>query len=186
MKTELTKEDKQRAGHQEIQGETIAKFEFFEQGYNPYSRYLDVDKVDLVLRKRQGTVVEYKEVQVKYGRLYDTGPVWQKKLFDMTSWRMLKPEEFASAHSNLFIAYVLAHPNGYKGDIFIFPAKTFHQLVKSCIQGKSKQGDYAKMLISRAVNTDRWFIWRKTRFEVVDKDSAIEVTQYRRNFELSN
>ena len=41
-----------KAGHYEIQGETIAKFEFFENGYNPYSRYLDVDKVDIVLRKK--------------------------------------------------------------------------------------------------------------------------------------
>ena len=184
MKTESTKEDRQRAGHQEIQGETIAKFEFFENGFNPYSRYLDVDKVDLVLRQRKGMVVEYKEIQVKYGRLYDTGPVWQKKLFDVTSWRMFKPEEFGKAHDNLFVAYVLSLPVGYKGDIFIFPAKTFHQLVKSCIQGKSKKGGYAKMLIARAINSDRWYVWRKSKFDIIDEESTIEVTKYRRNFVL--
>ena len=41
-----------RAGHYEILGETYAKFEFFEKGWNPYSRFLDVDKVDLILRRR--------------------------------------------------------------------------------------------------------------------------------------
>jgi hypothetical protein len=44
------KEIKLKAGHQEILGETIAKFEFFESGWNPDSRFLDVDKVDLILR----------------------------------------------------------------------------------------------------------------------------------------
>ena len=44
------KEMKLKAGHQEILGETIAKFEFFESGWNPDSRFLDVDKVDLILR----------------------------------------------------------------------------------------------------------------------------------------
>ncbi len=47
----LNKKDRSKAGHYEIQGETIAKFEFFDNGYNPYSRYLDIDKVDLILRK---------------------------------------------------------------------------------------------------------------------------------------
>jgi hypothetical protein len=46
------KEMKQKAGHQEILGETLAKFEFFENGWHPYSRFLDVDKVDLILRRR--------------------------------------------------------------------------------------------------------------------------------------
>ena len=43
-----------RAGHYEILGETYAKFEFFEKGWNPYSRFLDVDKVDLI-RKCEST-----------------------------------------------------------------------------------------------------------------------------------
>ncbi len=28
-----------RAGHYEILGETYAKFEFFEKGWNPYTRF---------------------------------------------------------------------------------------------------------------------------------------------------
>lgn len=50
---------KSRSGHYEIHGETIAKFEFFDNGYNPYSRYLDTDKVDLILRKNEGNRIKY-------------------------------------------------------------------------------------------------------------------------------
>jgi hypothetical protein len=42
---------RRKAGHYEVLGETYAKFEFFQKGWNPYSRFLDVDKVDLILRR---------------------------------------------------------------------------------------------------------------------------------------
>jgi len=182
LKQGSSKEEKQRAGHQEIQGETIAKFEFFENGYNPYSRYLDVDKVDLILRKRSGDLVEYKEIQVKYGRLYDTGPKWQKALFDVTSWRFFRLDEFSKCNNGLYLAYVLSHPEGYKGDIFIFPVEVFDGLVKSVIRVNTKKGPRSKMYIARAVNSDRWFMWRKSKFDQLNKDNSIEVTKYRRNF----
>ena len=60
---------KQKAGHQEVHGETIAKFELFEHGFNPYTRYLDVEKVDLIVRRREGRQIRYVEIQVNY----DTG-----------------------------------------------------------------------------------------------------------------
>ena len=47
----LTPEKQQQAGHYEVLGETYAAFELFENGWNPYSRFLDVDKVDFILRK---------------------------------------------------------------------------------------------------------------------------------------
>ncbi len=61
-----TKIDKLKAGHAEIQGETIAKFELFENGFNPYSRYLDVDKVDLILRKRVALSANIYETLVRW------------------------------------------------------------------------------------------------------------------------
>lgn len=63
----LEPEARRKAGHYEILGETYAKFEFFENGWNPYSRFLDVDKVDLILRRRDTDQPIYREVQVKYG-----------------------------------------------------------------------------------------------------------------------
>ena len=47
---------RRRAGHYEIVGETYAKLEFFENGWNPYSRFLDIDKVDLILRRRDAAL----------------------------------------------------------------------------------------------------------------------------------
>ena len=38
-------EERRKAGHYEILGETCAKFEFFENGWNPHSRFLDVDNI---------------------------------------------------------------------------------------------------------------------------------------------
>ena len=60
----LGPELRRKAGHYEILGETYAKFEFFQKGWNPYSRFLDVDKVDLILRRRVNGLPDYREVQV--------------------------------------------------------------------------------------------------------------------------
>jgi hypothetical protein len=45
-----------------VLGETYAKFEFFEKGWNPYTRFLDLDKVDLILRRRTTTGRLYREI----------------------------------------------------------------------------------------------------------------------------
>ena len=73
----LSADMRSRAGHYEILGETYAKFEFFENGWNPYTRFLDVDKVDLILRRRIGDQIVYREIQVKFGKLYPVGPAWE-------------------------------------------------------------------------------------------------------------
>ena len=183
----VTKIDKLKAGHAEIQGETIAKFELFEQGFNPYSRYLDVDKVDLVLRKRSRSKISYFEVQVKYGRLYHVGSKREQELFDVTSWRFFRPNEFKDCHSNLFVAYVLSlpHPEAYKGDIFIFPAKDFHHLISSSIQGNSKKGPTRQVLFSRALNDGKWYMRTRKKFTKVEfTDATIPIQQYWRNFDI--
>ena len=95
---------RRKAGHYEILGETYAKFEFFENGWNPYSRFLDVDKVDLILRRRDTDRPLYREVQVKYGKLYAVGSQWEQTLFDLTSWRFFREGEFNDYlnHPNFF------------------------------------------------------------------------------------
>ncbi len=42
----LTPEKQQQAGHYEVLGETYAAFVLLAHGWNPYSRFLDVDTVD--------------------------------------------------------------------------------------------------------------------------------------------
>ena len=180
----ITASDKRRAGHYEILGETFAKFEFFENGWNPYTRFLDVDKVDLIVRRVIGGVPDYREIQVKYGKLYDCDVKWELPLFDLTSWRFFKKDEFANfAHrTDFFIAYVLAHDTGYNRDIFIFPVADFRRIV---IAQSIPTGERVKTYISRSkADPSRWFVRRKNRFEGICDETCYEVTRYRRNFGL--
>jgi hypothetical protein len=182
MDTETKKKNFSRAGHYEIQGETIAKFEFFDNGFNPYSRYLDIDKIDLLLRKRVNKKIKYIEVQVKYGKLFNCGGKWEKKLFDYTSWRFFKHDEFKNTHDNLYLAYILSRDDGYKGDMFIFPIKKFNALINQGITRNTKKGKQHATYIAHSIHDDNWYLWKKTGFEKIDKENTVNVTKYRRNF----
>ena len=188
MKSNIDKNkfDKSKAGHYEIQGETIAKFEFFDNGYNPYSRYLDIDKVDLILRKREGKKIGYIEVQVKYGKLYKCDAKWEKKIFDYTTWRFFKPDEFKSAHNNLYVAYVTSPDSGYKGDMFIFPANEFNNLIKQGISRNTKKGQQFMVCIAHSMADDRWYLRKKANFTDINDSNTIDVTNYRRNFNFNH
>ncbi len=176
-----------RAGHYEVLGETYAKFEFFEKGWNPYSRFLDIDKVDLILRRRTAKEqIIYREVQVKFGKLYPVGPAWEREHFDFTSWRFFKDDEFAG-HIDLkhfFIAYVLSRdptPDkpAYQGDIFIFPIRDFDRVIRCGIPSKGQR----KVYISRLKgDKERWVLRRATRFSEITEETCLDVTAYRRNF----
>jgi len=181
--------DRRKAGHCEILGETYAKFEFFENGWNPYSRFLDVDKVDLILRRNDSGRVVYREVQVKYGKLFECKPKWERMLFDFTTWRFFDEDDFADhvGRKDFFVAYVVAPdagPNGqiqYQGDIFIFPVGAFVESIRcapSTARGKRR------VCISRLRNDPgRWFLRRTyRRFDAVTGETCLEVSQYRRNF----
>jgi hypothetical protein len=178
---------RRRAGHQEVLGETYAKFEFFEKGWNPYSRFLDVDKVDLILRRPTATgQIVYREVQVKFGKLYPVGSAWERNLFDFSSWRFFKEDEFAAQvnQKDFFIAYVLSRdptPDkpAYQGDIFIFPVRDFDRIIRCGIPSKGR-----KVYLSRLKGeAERWFLRIKARrFEKITDETCLEVTAYRRNF----
>ncbi len=174
---------RRRAGHYEILGETYAKFEFFQHGWNPYSRFLDVDKVDLVLRRRtvDGATL-YREVQVKFGKLYRVGPAWERRLFDVTSWRFFKNGEFEDADPSLYVAYVLSEDDEYRSDFFIFPVSDFAALIRAAPLSGAKR----KMYLSRCLDDpERWVLRRQSRsFDRVDDETCLDVSRYRRNFGL--
>ena len=183
----LAADMRSRAGHYEVLGETYAKFEFFEKGWNPYSRFLDVDKVDLILRRRTATGRLYREVQVKFGKLYQVGPEWERRLFDFTSWRFFKEDEFVAQidQKDFFIAYVLSRdptPDrpAYQGDIFIFPIRDFDRIVRCGIQSKGQRKIYLSRLHGSA---ERWVLRRTTRFDEITDATCLDVTEYRRNFD---
>lgn len=178
----LSAEIRRRAGHYEVLGETYAKFEFFEQGWNPYSRFLDVDKVDLVLRRRVSAEIVYRDVQVKYGKLYRIGKEWEKSFFDLTSWRFFRETEFDEYldDERFFIAYVLSADTGYRGDIFIFPVRDFAAILRAAIPTKGQR----KVYISRLRDSpERWVLRLLNRFAALDEASVLDVSRYRRNFE---
>jgi hypothetical protein len=183
----LAADMRSKAGHYEVLGETYAKFEFFEKGWNPYSRFLDVDKVDLILRRRTATRRLYREIQVKFGKLYPVGPEWERRLFDFTSWRFFKEDEFAAQidQKDFFIAYVLSRdptPDkpAYQGDIFIFPVREFDRVIRCGIPSKGQRKIYLSRLHGDA---ERWVLRRATRFDEVTEETCLDVTQYRRNFD---
>jgi hypothetical protein len=174
---------RQKAGHYEVLGETYAKFELFENGWNPYSRFLDVDKVDLILRRRDTERAIYREVQVKYGKLYEVGQKWEQPLFDVTSWRFFREGEFDNHlnYSHFFVVYVLAADAGYRGDIFIFPVRDFVSLLRSAIPSKDKR----KVCISRLKGQpEKWVLRRVSKFSGIDDFTTMDVSRFRRNFKL--
>ena len=184
---QLAADMRSRAGHYEVLGETYAKFEFFEKGWNPYSRFLDVDKVDLILRRRTTTGRLYREIQVKFGKLYQVKPAWERKHFDFTSWRFFREDEFSAQidQKDFFIAYVLSRdptPDkpAYQGDIFIFSVHDFDRIIRSGIPSPNGQ---RKIYLSRLNGPEeKWILRRKTRFDEITDDTCLDVTAYRRNF----
>jgi hypothetical protein len=177
------KEKRQKAGHWETLGETLAKFEFFQNKWHPYSRFLDVDKVDLVLRRRRGNVVEYRDVQVKYGKLYEHMATWEHKLFHTTSWRFFNVKELEELENrkDLYLAYVLSKDNRYEGDIFIFPITEFVTAVKHSV--KSGEDRYKVYIMKGNSGQNDWYVRRQGRkFETIDESTVFNVSKHYQNF----
>jgi hypothetical protein len=181
----LSAEDRRRAGHYEVLGETYAKFEFFENGWNPYTRFLDVDKVDMILRRRHQNRPIYREVQVKYGKLFQITSGRESGLFDCTSWCFFREDAFDAYldHPDFYIALILAADIGYRGDIFIFPVRDFVRLVRLAIPSGGKR----KVYISRSVHDQsKWYLRRVTKIRDITPSSTADVSSFRRNFTILN
>ena len=177
----LSAEVRPRAGHREILGETYAKIEFFEEGWNPYTRFLDVDKVDMILRRRHQNRPIYREVQVKYGKLFLLNPGQEGGLFDCSSWRFFRENEFEAYLDRLdfYIVLVLAAETGYDGDIFIFPVRDFLRLVRLAIPS----GDKRKVYLSRSRHDQsKWYLRRVFRVTEITPDSTEDASSFRQNF----
>ena len=81
-------------------------------------------------------------------------------------------------------AYVLSQDDGYRGDFFIFPAREFAAIIRTAPQMNSGK---RRVYISRCrEDEDRWVLRRQGRFEQVTDESCLDVSAYRRNFEILN
>jgi len=176
------KQKKQKAGHQEILGETLAKFEFFQKGWHPYSRFLDVDKVDLILRGQSLGKTIYREIQVKFGKLYECKRRWENRLFSETSWRFFTEKNLhdMEVDGKLFLCYVMSPDKDFQRDIFIFPVRKFTQIVRKA--PRTKSGKYNVYISKSRGDPPRWYLRRKSKFERIEGKSAIDVTRYYLNF----
>ena len=176
-----------RSGHLEIIGETAAKLLLFQHGWNPYSRFLDVDKVDLILRRNRRNAPEYREIQVKYRRLWagDDQNLWESKMFSATAWYTADMGEFSSHRPGFFVMFI----GGYKDrrletDVLIFPSNELHDIIRRSSLHK-KGGDTRALYISKSSADSRWYV-RLTRrkFSQIDANTCEDVTKYRNNFAI--
>ena len=172
----------------DIVGETLAKFEFFENNWNPYSRFLDVDKVDIILRRRTAPDPPvYREVRVRFARLAEVTRPWERALFDVTSSRFFPDGDLDDALPHLFIAYIASRAaehgsgNNYKGDLFLFPVRRFREILRQA----PLLADRRNVTISRSLDGTRWFVRRaRGEFERLTPETVIDITEHRRAFHL--
>ena len=106
-----------------------------------------MDKVDLILRRPTATGrPTYREVQVKFGKLYPVDSGWEREHFDFSSWRFFKEDELRgwssertfSSHTFLSRDPTPVKP-AYQGDIFIFPVRDFDRLIRCAIPSKVRK-----------------------------------------------
>ena len=177
----------QRSGHLEIIGETAAKLLLFQQGWNPYSRFLDQDKVDIILRRNRDNQPEYREIQVKYRRLYTPSKPsrWDAKLFSAVAWYTADIDEFAAHRASLFVMFVFGYPDRQiEKDVLIFPSRAFHEIIQQSPRHK-KEGDKRALFMAKAKADGRWHIMlTRKKFLEIDNVSCINVHQYANNFSV--
>lgn len=185
--TELTGGVEQRSGHLEIIGETAAKLLLFQQGWNPYSRFLDQDKVDLILRRSRDNQPEYREIQVKYRRLYTpTKPSrWDAKLFSAVAWYTANIDEFAGHRSSLFVMFIFGYQNRQiEKDVLIFPSHDFHKIIQQSPKHK-KGSDKRALFISKSKADGRWYVMlTRKKFLQIDDTTCVDVNHYANNFAI--
>jgi len=176
------KEKKRRPGSLGIIGETAAKLLFHEKGWNPFTHFIDEDKVDLILRRSRGNKPEYREIQVKYRRLYDNRPSrWARKLFLETIKYDVKADEFKNRRKNFFVLFVFGYPQqAIEKDVLLFPSKDLHQIIKKTYGTKAKV-----LYISKALDGKRWLALRKRRkFHQINHKTCQDVSRYLNNFKI--
>lgn len=172
---------KERSGHLEIIGETAAKLLLFQQGWNPYSRFLDVDKIDLILRRNRGNQPEYREVQVKYRRLWtgEEQTPWESKLFSATAWYTANMDEFGAHRPGFFVMFIFGYPDRrIDRDVLIFPSRDLHGIIQQSPKHK-KTGEKRALYISKSLVDGRWYVrLSRNKFPQIDTATCVDVTRY--------
>jgi hypothetical protein len=121
-------------------------------------------------------------VQVKFGKLYECGSKWERKLFSVSSWRFFSEKVLTALteRPDVYLAYVLSPDDGFKGDMFIFPVAVFAHAVRQA--DRVSKGDYRVFISRSKQEPNRWYVRRKWAFDALTPETAFEVTEHYRNF----
>lgn len=127
-------------GHQEVAGETMAKLKVWHNRRSPFDRFLDNDRINTTLRRCLGLVSEDREIQVKYGRVYDDLPRWQQACLACFSCRPPHAEEVCEPRPELCLETAIDAAKGCdrKIDIFLPRRVEFQGLIPGAVQFTSK------------------------------------------------
>lgn len=153
-----------KPGHKEIIGETIAKLVLFNKGYNSYSRFLDIDAIDFIIRikKENSEIVNYDEIQLKYSKYYED----TKYYFFQISKKTFKPR------ARYYFMFICENVN----NIFIIPSKTLEQFYqKGRIRWRKDKPAGDLYIIKRE---DKWY------FRTIAGKDKIEIGDYLNKFEI--
>src|SRR5260370_38313715 len=102
--------------------------------------------------------------------------------FSVTSWRFFTEQALIDLtdREGLFLTYVLAPDDGFKGDLFVFPIAEFADCVRR--SDKLTNGKY-RVYISRTHRENpRWYMRRKSSFTELATENVIDVTKDSRDF----
>ena len=147
-----------KSGHKEIIGETIAKLKLFYEGYNVYSRFLDIDAVDFIVRHRKGRIITYKEIQMKYSKYYPKNKDY---------WHGINKSTF-EARDNFFFMFIC----GDDDHIFFIPSKKISNWLKKLPNTEKRWHIHIKGL------DNIWYLAAKRGI------SPINITKYLNQFNL--
>ena len=75
----------------------------------------------------------------------------------------------------------IADKPAYQGDIFIFPVRKFVEIIRYGIPSKGQRKVYLSRLKGEA---ERWVLRKASRFAKITDEACLDVTEYRRNFEV--
>ena len=153
-------------GHKEVIGETIAKLVLHKEGFNPYSRFLDTESIDLIVRHDKGEHKEtptYNEIQVKYSKKY-MDP--KENYWFRINQRTFKPRYY------FYFMFICEDDDR----IFIIPSLTLNDMlnkIKLDIK-KGKEFGYWHFIVRK--KEDKYFL------ATSKKEENIDITDYRNNF----
>ena len=150
---------KDTSAHKEVIGETIAKLVLFKNGFNVYSRFLDVDAVDMIVRNKKNNRLTYNEIQIKYSKYFEGN----KDYWFGVNKRTFEPRYY------FYFMFIC----GDEDSIFIIPSLTLRDFLQKMV------------FIEKANKWDIHIVNRNERWHFTTKRGQdwIDITTYRNNFD---